>query len=967
MDITTIPFSREYNKVLTLAYSYAAKGEKHILLVEHLLAALIAVSPDALSHLLGLTSLLIPDRLRMRRGREVISITLSSEANRILSLYGGEMEAALKDLGELPTELSPIHLALALIRHPRGPVLEFITLNSVDIDPSMFQTEVTRRALAEVEIERSRKLEAERPKRMKSLRKLRARLLKVCHGQDSAIDALISQVATSKGQSVNDRGLKPISFFFLGGSGTGKSLVADTFRRDFAENFGTGLPEVLDMSRFSVESLIIDLAGRDPCWKDGGKPGELTRLAAAHPNGVIILENIDKAHPGALAPIAKILTDGFLLDEFTKEEVSFAGNILIFTSNIGTSYVESGVFARLCARAGGTIPRDKLLEGIGSALRSELPAKAGILEELLAKATRPILFHRHSADSLAAIAEDHVRNTLNLLAKNYGARVSADPRELAAFFIETMQKLDSAHGLAENIENVLTTQLERRIMLADEDISYPLNEITVVVDPLPVLAHESSTLAERTRERLLEAKRLDFSVEIKLAAKEITIHLTDLRHTRLPAIEDAGWFAVEPPNMTAEDLVGLDIAWTEARRILDRLDSGNHGGAKSGHMLLYGPPGTGKTAFAKAIANTLGKSIISVNASNFTACDNPSHAVGLLNDLFAAAERTSSVIFIDECDAFGSRERASSEQSTVINTLLTLLDGFEDHGVLVIGATNLPEKLDPALTRPGRLHTRIKIDVLRKSADRAKLIDIFTRKSGISFDESLKSFIVKATYEWAPANILSVLRRTADLADGRAPTRDHFVKARIIDFAGEETQYQPLSDEDRRQVAIHEVGHALIATLHHHQWIQVSVNGFNHTAGFLETLHNFSTGHTREKILETIDIALAGNAAERLTGTITEGSDSDFRKATKLARRALSSTFDDGGELATELTEGADASDLERRRNKINELLKIELDRTLKMLSAHKDLLLKLADELARRGTMFADDFTRYLGKEVAR
>lgn len=967
MSPNSIPYSSDYRKVLKLAAAFAANTADRLLRLEHLFAAFLTVDTEPLRRLLNTDNLLVPERLRFEPGDDKAHVTLSSQVNRVLSLHGGEMDAVLKDLGENPAEIGLIPLAAALLRTPHGPVLEFLQLNSIDVDTTTYRSELTNRTRTCINEELRLAHEAERGNRLKSFRKLRTNLRKVCHGQDAAIDTLITRVASAKSQSALDRGLKPLSFVFLGGSGTGKSLVANAFRRDYAELFDTGIANMLDMTRFSVESLIIDLAGRDSGWKDGGKPGELTRLAAAHPNGVIILENIDKAHPGALAPIAKILTDGVLLDEFTKEEVSFADNTLIFTTNVASSYVDSSAFARICERAGGTIPRDKLLEGVNAALSAELPEKASILGEIFMKATAPVLFHRHTADSLAAIAEDHIHHNLRRLETIYGARVSANPHRLAAFFLETLQNLDSAHGLTEMIDNVLITKPEAELLLSDESRASSIDEFSITVDPLPALEKGTSSLAERTSIRLREAKRLDYDVKIDIITNDLHLRLTNLRHTCLPSIEDAGWFAVEPPNVSADDLVGLDVAWKEARRILGRLDEGNASATKCGHMLLYGPPGTGKTAFAKAIARTLGRSIISVNASCFTAALNPASAIMRLTDLFAAAERTRSVIFIDECDAFGARENVPSAQASVVNTLLTLLDGYEEHGVLVIGATNLPDKLDAALTRAGRLHSRIKIDVLRNANDRAKLVDIFSRKSGIDFSAALKKFIVQSTYEWAPANILSVLRRTADLADGTPPTREHFVKARIIDFAGEETQYQSLSEEDRRQVAVHEIGHAIIATILHHQWIQVSVNGFNHTAGFLETFRNFSIGHTREKLLETIDIALAGNAAERLLGTVCEGSESDFRKATKLARRALSSAFDDGDELALEEADDASEESRGRLHDKVNELLKNELERTLKLLEPHRGTLIRLADELVRKGTLFPDDFTRHLKREITR
>ena len=368
------------------------------------------------------------------------------------------------------------------------------------------------------------------------------------------------------------------------------------------------------------------------------------------------------------------------------------------------------------------------------------------------------------------------------------------------------------------------------------------------------------------------------------------------------------------------------------------------------------------------MASTLNRSIICVNAANFTTSRNDCRAVGRLQELFATAERTQSIIFIDEIEAIGSRETSNASQVPVINTLLTLLDGFEESNTLVISATNKPDMLDPALLRPGRLHTRIKVDVLRKAEDRAKLIDIFCRKAGRNdLSESLKALIVRATEGWAPANILSVMREMFDLASDDAPTRSMFAQARNTEFAGDETQRLELTDEEKRHVSIHEAGHALVATLRGQRWLHVTINGVADNLGFLERLREGSVGKSKEKLLEAIDVALAGNAAERILGTVAEGSQSDFCKATDYAKRIVRGGFCDDEELAMTPDYTDSEHDWARIRPKVSSILMERKKIVASLLTKNKAALKSVADELVHHGTLFQEDVVAILRRKASR
>lgn len=956
-------YSEAYTRILTLATRYAAGTDDKVLRLKHLLAAFLDTAPDLMREVLGVKRLIRPENLSFETKGQAEEVLLSSQVNRILSLHGGRMSEVAAAIGSI-SELGLPHLATAMLIKPRGPVLEFLQLNAIVPNHAAFIEDVMMRAQIVADLAFKKSCAKSRANRMKSLKEIKDKLSKSCHGQDKAVEALIAHVASAMTIPPSKRGFRPISIAFLGSPGTGKSMMAANFRDAWARAFEAGKPEIIDMSRYSVEQLVTEICGRDPCWKDGGKEGDVTRLAAKFPHGVIILENLDKAHPGALVPIANMLTTGKLVDEFTEKEVSFASNIVILITNQGSSYIESGKFAHLCSRNGGTIPREKLVEGLSAGLESEMPEKAGILAEILKKVDVPILFKRHNVHSMSAVIGDAVDHALAQAESIFEVEIKADRERLIAFFIETLQTLDSAHGIASAVESVIITRLERELLNAPNPSNVDGSRLSIVVDDLPTLdvpdaaaTDDAQTVLEkRTHARIRQARQLEYDIKVSFAEDGTTLHITNLRHTVMPSIEDAGWFSVCPPNTRPEDLVGLEAAWTRVNKFLANTHNRKSEGFKPDHILLYGPPGTGKTAFAKAIAHTLNRSFICVNAAKFTTSRNDNRAVGWIENLFATAERTQSIIFIDECDAIGSRDHSNASQASVINTLLTLLDGFEDSNVLVIGATNRPEMLDTALTRPGRLHTRIKVDVLRKAEDRAKLIDIFCRKAQRTLSEELKTLIVRATNGWAPANILSVLREMFDLAGNDAPTRRLFAEARNIEFAGEETQRPQLTDEEKFHVAIHEAGHAVMATLRGHDWLQVTVNGVANNLGFLEHLRDGYVGRSKEILQEKIDVALAGNAAERILGTVSEGCESDFSTATDYARRIVRGGFSEGDELAVTPGSVDSGRDWERIRPRVNEILAARMKIVSTLLTKHKTKLKMVADELAQRGTLFQED-----------
>ena len=967
--VFTPPYSPEYNQVIDSAIARAQSENDTVVRAQHLLETMCSLHPRTISRILGKEPLAFPKLYDPPPPKPPAkSITFSSEVDRVLSLYGGSMGDLIDQLGAT-VSIDATYIAAALFLHPKGPVLDFLNVNGISEKAQGYDAAIRTALRKHADEIQRQQIAARLPERFKSLRAIRQALSAGCFGQDKAIAAAVAAIGAFWGETTQSRRGRPLSFAFIGGTGTGKTTLAKIIRERIAEACGSRTVATIDMTRFACQTLSQDLIGRDSSWRDGGQEGVLTTLAAHEPQSVILIENFDKAHPDAVAHLNTMLNDGTLKDAFTGRYVSFARNIVILTMSQGAEFLASEKFVRTSEANGGNIPRERLIDGITSALDDYKQESASAIADIVGKVDVPVLFHGHDVQSLLMIIGVALDKAVAHIERVYSTHVTCNKDAIRDFFVETIQKLDSAHGLEQAVMTALCTELQNACVNSDAIDPLSFKNVAITVDGLPPLEDgvvPPADINARTHLRLKQAKRLDYKVVVEQAGDSATIHITGLKYTIMPSIEDAGWFSVVPANVRISDFVGLERPWSSVQRTIDYFKNPSEGDIKpETGMLLYGPPGTGKTSFAKAVAADLGKSFICVNGADFSATTNDNRAIHRLRALFSVARRNDAVLFIDEIDAVGNRSTVPAAQAAVINTLLTELDGFEERRILVIGATNRLDMLDPALTRSGRLHTLIKVDVLRKREDREKLIGILCKKSGRAMSPELKEFIVQTTDAWAPANIQSVVRETFHRAGGAEPTRSDFIAARTAEFEGEETQHRELTDEERRNVAVHEAGHALVSSLYGHKWIQVTVNGGISALGFLECLSDGALMSER-KLRESIDVFVAGRVAESLLGTPTEGSESDFRKATNYATRLLCGGFIGSEELAVTPDNAVGARDWERIRPQVNALITERVDHVTKLLTAHKGVLGRVVDELVSKGTLFAEDVAAIINRRPA-
>ncbi|MEM5581100.1 MULTISPECIES: ATP-dependent zinc metalloprotease FtsH [Alphaproteobacteria] len=353
-------------------------------------------------------------------------------------------------------------------------------------------------------------------------------------------------------------------------------------------------------------------------------------------------------------------------------------------------------------------------------------------------------------------------------------------------------------------------------------------------------------------------------------------------------------------DVSFENVAGVDEAKRELQEVVDFLQNPQAYGRLGAHVpkgiLLIGPPGTGKTLLARAVAGEAGVPFFSISGSEFVEM-----FVGVgaarVRDLFEQARKAApAIIFIDELDALG-RARANSpmgsndEKEQTLNQLLTELDGFDpSSGIILLAATNRPEILDPALLRAGRFDRQVLVDRPDKSGRRA-ILDVHVKKIKLSPDADLDQ-VAQLTAGFTGADLATLVNEAALLAtrrNGDAVALPDFSEAIERVIAGIEKRSRLLSDKERKTVAFHEMGHALVAAnlegcdpVHKISIIPRGVGALGYTMQ-RPTEDRFLM--TTRDLEDRMTVLMGGRAAEEIVfGEISTGASDDIQKVTEVAR-----------------------------------------------------------------------------------
>ena len=438
------------------------------------------------------------------------------------------------------------------------------------------------------------------------------------------------------------------------------------------------------------------------------------------------------------------------------------------------------------------------------------------------------------------------------------------------------------------------------------------------------------------------------------------------------------------------DVAGEDEAKENLAEIVEYLhDPGKYreiGASMPKGILLVGPPGTGKTMLAKAVAGEANVPFFSMSGSEFVEM-----FVGMgaskVRDLFKQAkEKAPCIVFIDEIDAIGKKRDGqlggNDEREQTLNQLLTEMDGFEENtGVIILAATNRPDSLDPALTRPGRFDRRVPVE-LPDLAGREAILRVHARKIKVG-DNVDWNKIARMASGASGAELANIVNEAALRAvrDGRRfATQADLEESIEVVIAGYQKKNAILTDKEKVIVAYHEIGHALVAALQTHSAPVQKITIVPRTSGALGYTMQVDEGNhylmSQEELENKIATLTGGRAAEELIfKSASTGASNDIEQATKLARAmitryGMSKDFDMVAmETVTNQYLGGDASlacsaDTQAQIDRqVVELVKTQHQKALQILTENRRKLDELAKYLYEQETITGDEFMKILSQ----
>lgn len=438
-----------------------------------------------------------------------------------------------------------------------------------------------------------------------------------------------------------------------------------------------------------------------------------------------------------------------------------------------------------------------------------------------------------------------------------------------------------------------------------------------------------------------------------------------------------------------DDIEGVDEAEESLQEIVDYLHNPNKyteiGAQMPKGILLVGPPGTGKTMLAKAVAGEANVPFFSMSGSEFVEM-----FVGMgaskVRDLFKQAkEKAPCIVFIDEIDAIGGKRSGGNmgghdEREQTLNQLLTEMDGFEGNtGVIILAATNRPESLDPALTRPGRFDRRVPVE-LPDLKGREAILKVHSKKIKIAPDVDYTTVARMASGASGAelANIVNEAALRAVRAGRKAATQDDLEESIEVVIAGYQKKNAILTDKEKMVVAYHEIGHALVAAKQTNSAPVQKITIVPRTSGALGYTMQVDEGNhylmTKEEIENKIATYTGGRAAEEVAvGCITTGASNDIEQATKFARAMITryGMSDEFGMVALETVTnqylGEDASlacssetatEIDRQ---VVTLVKKQYEKAKQIITENKGKLDELAQYLYMNETITGEEFMNIL------
>ena len=728
--------------------------------------------------------------------------------------------------------------------------------------------------------------------------------------QPLAVEQICEEIqARDLGLMASDQ---PIIFTLVGPPASGKTLMCNAL----AEALWERPYIVLNMATFSNANEGFGLTGVRYGYESAGS-GRLTSFVLENPNALVVLDRIDLAHPMVQNQLVPLFTEGALNDEYgfgneaekgkpKTRKVSFKGTVVLFTTNACEQVCERADFSKLYEEQPQNVIaliRDELSRATNTFSKRNPSSSQG--EEIVASGlggylglSRILPFRNLGLQALTAITVNNLESLTDRLAEHNIVVQLLRPDSIAS-------ALTLAQGPEINA-NELSSSAMRGVLAAyiqniDRNSIDPLKTLYITVaDEAGVLASlQAQAPAKLLHNMLRRSETLVFDIAANRTGGDLTLKLHNLSMVRVPVATDYGrdgGMTIDLPTQKFADVFGhthIKGRLSEVVRLLKQpADAAGNAISLPKGMLLHGQPGTGKTMLAKALAAEADLPFIATTGPQLLDKD-------LISTVFKRARKFAPcLVFIDEIDALGVRGAGGVD--VCINQLLTEIDGFTeslDGGVFVIAATNYRTKVDPALTRSGRLDLCLEVPMLDREA-RGHFIDKL--KQLPHADVWNADLLVELSAGMTGADLEKLCREaTLDLI--RRP-RANITQAELLEQLnvikhGARVENPPLR-EQLVATAYHEAGHAVVSMVLNPdvRIEQVTIvprgNALGFTAYSSESME--SRHFNRNEVMNLMCVALAGRVAEAKqfpvkgnAGGEDAGAASDLAQATSLAWRAV--------------------------------------------------------------------------------
>ncbi|AWI78974.1 hypothetical protein CEW87_06115 [Parazoarcus communis] len=678
--------------------------------------------------------------------------------------------------------------------------------------------------------------------------------------QDDAVEAVSDAVMR---MAWRERENRPRAIFsFLGPPATGKTYMAQLL--------GQGLQgyavRAFDMAQFPSDKEGFALVGLRKGFESAGE-GQLTRFVKQHPKSIIVFDEIEKSHTRVQTTLLRMLSAGFLKDEYSDEDIDFRDTIVVFTSNLGSRYYSNRSFLGQ-TRKNPHQARETLLQVIRQETKIEGGNQvAAIPPEMMSRLAQGsiILFNRLSLDGLSRIALQQLHRERKDFEQKLGLAVECDD-------LETLVKLLVLGFAPEFDARVLKSRLSDYVF--DPVTDYLLLHQDVDVETVELRLGEAATsfLAGLDYEHVpnqlaTKHQKIYFDHDIEIDGSRLILSYSRARIEKLSKqddFSDASGIQLDLPEVSFADIAGHKQIKRRLKEVVNLVRNrpllAAQGIKPPKGMLLYGVPGTGKTMLAKAFAHEAGLPFLACSGNDLL-------NEAFIQKLFARArEYAPAIIFIDEVDALPRRGVGGPLADALVNRMLVEIDGFNngDSDIFIIAATNRKELIDPAILRSGRIDLHHEVPNLDKDA-RRWFIERMLKNPVFGPDIDIDR-IIMLTAGFSGADLEKITRESILLAlrEGLSTLSEaHLIEQINLQKYGETLDLAFCHDR-LRETAYHEAAHAVISRtlLPERRIEQITVVARSSFLGMVSYDSEQEHDYTRDFLFRMSCVALAGRAAQ---------------------------------------------------------------------------------------------------------